>query len=84
MHAYFIKYACIFILTFVKHRHSTKKNKYACMYNKHAQNYTKYAQNGAFTNGTQQDNTKLVFNCLTLQKASTSYKTKVSKQVIDC
>ena len=53
MHVNLIKYACIFILTFVKHRHLTKKKKkYACIYNKHAQNYTKYAQNGAFTNGT--------------------------------
>ena len=51
MHAYLVKYGCIFILTFVEHRH-LKKNKYACIYNKHAQNYTKYVQNGAFTNGT--------------------------------
>ena len=52
MHAYSIKYACIFILTFVKHRQKRKTKKYACIYNKNAQNYTKYTQNGAFTNGT--------------------------------
>ena len=50
MHAYLIKYACTFILTYLKHCLEQKKN--VCIYNKQAHIYTKCAQNGAFTDST--------------------------------
>ena len=59
MHAYVIKYPCIYISTNINNFIKQKKKimcacliKYASIYNKHAQNYAKYTQNGAFTNGT--------------------------------